>query len=704
MPSVWPRATIGTSISERVPIRSTARRSAPKCSSSSRYVVRDRAQEQRLGVLEHVCDLPRLVREREGCRERLEHRLRRRIGGDARDPGEHAVAKEIDVAGVRQPRHADTGDPRRDLVLVERGREELAGLRQQAQAVVGSLPVRDLHDHRADSDHLALGRVHRVVAREPVAALAHLQSRVVGGFGVHDRLARLEHASIERNEDGRELADDVAEITADMRFRREPVDRRERVVDPDEAEVAIPESDPDRRRDEQRVQLRVRLLRRAEQERIVDRERRPPRQLPGEREVELAEAAAGLAGPERDRPEHPAARLERHDDVRQRLQPAVEGEMLVVDGGIRERVDACVLDEIGLPGREHLRDGMRLVRVRRIPLAELSQQLLALRVAVHDHDLAQPVAVDHVDDAVVGEARHEQRGEGIEGRIDVDRGGEDGAGLVEQLRPLARGPLGRDVVDDVDHEVDAPGLRHDRRRADERPALVPVGQEPVADDPLLRPPGGEGAPVRELGRRQRRPILPDHQEAPAQLASLQPDQLVARAEAEQPGSRVVRVCERSVHALRRDPVGDVAEDDVELVRDDRRRGHSQKYRDDARRLQGQCHAAQGERERSDPSGVLRERGSAPADSCSCAIVRERSDPSGVLRERGSAPADSCSCAIVRERSDPSGVLRERGSAPADSCSCAIVRERSDPSGVLRERGSAPADSCSAPSCGSEATL
>ena len=64
--------------------------------------------------------------------------------------------------------------------------------------------------------------------------------------------------------------------------------------------------------------------------------------------------------------------------------------MLLVDGGVRERLDACVLDEVRLAGREHLRDRMGRVRGRRIPLAELPQQLLALRVAVRDHDLAQP--------------------------------------------------------------------------------------------------------------------------------------------------------------------------------------------------------------------------------------------------------------------------------------------------------------------------
>ena len=207
---------------------------------------------------------------------------------------------------------------------------------------------------------------------------------------------------------------------------------------------------------------------------------------------------------------------------------------------------------------------MRLVRVRWVPLAELSQQLLALGVAVRDHDLAQPAVVDHVDDAVVGEARHEQGRERVEGRVDVDRRGEDGARLVEELRPLARLPLGGDVVDDVDHEVDGAVAGDDRRRADERPAFLPVRQEPVADEPLLGParrraPAGSGARPAASGS----PSSPMIRKRCISSEPGEPDQLVARGQAEQPRGGVVRIGERPVGALRRDPVGDVVEDDVE---------------------------------------------------------------------------------------------------------------------------------------------
>ena len=222
-----------------------------------------------------------------------------------------------------------------------------------------------------------------------------------------------------------------------MLLGREPVDRGERVVDADEAEVAVPEADPDRRRDEQRVELRVRLLRGAEEEGVVDRLRRPARDLVGEVEIGLAEPPPRLAGTERDRPEQAAARLERDDDVRGRLERAVEREMLLVDRGVRQSLAPRVLDEERLAAPEHLRDGMRLVLLRRVPAPDLPQQLLALRAAVRDHDLAQaPVLVERVDDAVVREPRHEQLGEIGERRLVVERGGEQRARLGEEVDPL----------------------------------------------------------------------------------------------------------------------------------------------------------------------------------------------------------------------------------------------------------------------------
>ena len=61
------------------------------------------------------------------------------------------------------------------------------------------------------------------------------------------------------------------------------VDLGERLVDPHEAELAVPEADPDGRRGEQRLEQRVGLERLLVQPRPVERDRQPPRELLGER-------------------------------------------------------------------------------------------------------------------------------------------------------------------------------------------------------------------------------------------------------------------------------------------------------------------------------------------------------------------------------------------------------------------------------------
>ena len=177
-----------------------------------------------------------------------------------------------------------------------------------------------------------------------MASLADDQRIVVGRLGVDERLARLEHLPVERQERRREGRDHLLERPADMLLRRLAIDGGERGIDPDEAELAIPEADSHRRRREQRVELGVRLLRSSEEARIVDRERCAPRDLVRELEVGLPEPPPGLAGAERDRPEQPAARLERDDDVGHRVQSVIEREMLLVDGGVRERLAPRVLD------------------------------------------------------------------------------------------------------------------------------------------------------------------------------------------------------------------------------------------------------------------------------------------------------------------------------------------------------------------------
>ena len=405
--------------------------------------------------------------------KRLEQRLKPRVVVHAGNPLEPVGGDHVDVARISQPRHRDLCDPGRDLVAVERGREQLAGLGEKPQPVVGALPIGDLHDQAADADRLVVGGADRVVAREPVTLLADVKRCVVGGFGVHDRLARLEHLPVERFERRGKGRDHLAEGLADVLLGREPVQGGKRVVHADEAEVAVPEADPDRRGAKHGVELGVGLLGGLEEECVVDCERGAPGDLVRELEVGGAEPAARLTRPEGDRAEQAPACLERDDDVRNRTEGLVEREVLLVDRGAGQSGVAGVLDEVRLAGPHDLAHRVGFVRLGRVAAPELAQQLRALVAAVRDHHLPQGgVLVERIDDAVVGDPRDEQPSQIGQRRLVVQRRGEQRARLGEKVEPSFGVALLGDVSEDVDHELDAAVGRQNRRRADDRPALV----------------------------------------------------------------------------------------------------------------------------------------------------------------------------------------------------------------------------------------
>ena len=74
---------------------------------------------------------------------------------------------------------------------------------------------------------------------------------------VDDRLTGRKHATVERLEQRRKLGDHLGERAANVLLRRPPVQLRERIVHPDEAELAVPETDPDGSGDEESVELGV---------------------------------------------------------------------------------------------------------------------------------------------------------------------------------------------------------------------------------------------------------------------------------------------------------------------------------------------------------------------------------------------------------------------------------------------------------------
>ena len=366
---------------------------------------------------------------------------------------------------------------------------------------------------------------------------------LVGRLGVDDRLARLEDAPVERLEHGRERRNHFGERPPDVLLGRQAVQRGERVVDADEAQIAVPEPDPDRRRDEQRIELRKRLLCRSEEERVVDRHRGAPGHLGGELEVRRPEAPLRLARPQRDRAEDAPTRLQRHDDVRQRPERLVKRQVLVVDGRAGERFVARVLHEVGLAGAQDLAHGMRFVLLRRVAVPELAEQLLALAIAVRDHDLAQVAVVDRVDDAVVGHLRNEQPGEVGQRRVDVKRDRQQRARLLEEPHtPLGQPFLG-DVAEDVDHEPRPAVVVEDRRRAELRPTVLARPEEPVTDDAALGVPGHVGAPVREVLEREQVAVLADDLEPPQELRGREPEQFLAGAQATDARGGVVGIDE-----------------------------------------------------------------------------------------------------------------------------------------------------------------
>ena len=271
-----------------------------------------------------------------------------------------------------------------------------------------------------------------------MTALPHPQRFVVGRLGVHDRLTRLQHTA-GRAARGRGASSPITSasgsptcssgvsplIAASASFTRMKRSSRSQKPIPTGAETSSV------------LSCAYDCCAVPKRTRVVDRERRSPRDLVRELEVDRAEAPSRLARAERDRPEQPPAGLERDDDVRGRFECAVELEVLLVDRRPGERLLARILDEVRLAAPEHLRDRMRVVLLRRIASPHLTQELLARRVAVRDHDLTQgPVLVERVDDAVVRDARHEQLGEIGERRLVVERGGKQGARLAEEVHPL----------------------------------------------------------------------------------------------------------------------------------------------------------------------------------------------------------------------------------------------------------------------------
>ena len=186
---------------------------------------------------------------------------------------------------------------------------------------------------------------------------------------------------------------------------------------------------------------------------VVDRRRRVPGQLLGERQVVLAVDAAGLGRDEADRAEDLAARDERHGDVGARRERARDLELALVEA---EGCERRVVD---------LADEHRLARADRVApaAAEREHRLLELagereleRVDVLEGEPLELAVDEDVDGAPVGDPRHREPRDVGERLLVVERAAEHPAGLGEEGLPLLGEPAVLDVGVRADPADDPP--------------------------------------------------------------------------------------------------------------------------------------------------------------------------------------------------------------------------------------------------------
>ena len=148
--------------------------------------------------------------------------------------------------------------------------------------------------------------------------------------------------------------------------------------------------------------------------------------------------------------------------------------MLFVDRRMSKRLTPRVLEQQRLAARKHLRHRMRRILLRRVAAPQLAEQLFTLGISVRDHNLPEAcrVLAERVHDAVVRDPGDEQVAQVGERCLVVERGGEERARLGQETDARLGAPRVGDVVKDVDHEVHLARIVQERRRAEDRPALV----------------------------------------------------------------------------------------------------------------------------------------------------------------------------------------------------------------------------------------
>ena len=214
---------------------------------------------------------------------------------------------------------------------------------------------------------------------------------------------------------------------------------------------------------------------------VLDREGRTVPELLRENGVRVVVPAARLRPRERERAEHAAVRNERDRHRRAWVELRHELEMPVVERRLAQRIGRELEELHGSRVGERLRCRLARSGDRRIFAMERIEERLLGRVGRTDGNaLQQPVVLDEVDDAPVGEARDDEGGKGRQRHVVLETLPEQASGLGEELqaplRPVADDRSGDEVRDaaEKDDVVGHDGLRRDDREdAGEPVALAP---------------------------------------------------------------------------------------------------------------------------------------------------------------------------------------------------------------------------------------
>ena len=201
---------------------------------------------------------------------------------------------------------------------------------------------------------------------------------------------------------------------------------------------------------------------------VVERQRRPGRQLPPQRQVIGAVAPAQLGLHHRQHPQHLPPRGQRQHQVRTRPQRPQHPQIVAITGHALKVVVIDRRDKLRFAGAQHSADPAEAIGGKAVPV-ELIQQGHATWIAMDRGDrpergrLAQRRSAPP-DDRPVGQARHDQVRDGRQRRLDVERCGQRRAGFGQDGQPLmgslglgARLPLGRVELGIVDRQGGPPG-------------------------------------------------------------------------------------------------------------------------------------------------------------------------------------------------------------------------------------------------------